>query len=307
MEENNIETLSKRLTSRISTFFPELTLTGDALVDACETGNIFYKSQDILPYIQTALLDEKIVEVELDQAPRVYFTRVHDQLPDLIPTDVDGEMILKEPVYSAGEYLKQMSHVIILPLEPGIGNFLIRNTQKVVLRFFTTAYAVELGTFFQDLAVVRDIPVLRLGFPVIGRLERGAREYRAKVPETLDLKILAVGKSKKESILSKIVNVSVSGVAFSIKKTQQELFKINEVRTFEFVHNGMMKARLLGKVRHISKIRGKKGTEYVCGVQFDLVTSATASKVEKIVTMVQREHLKELYEKSVESGLDLIT
>jgi hypothetical protein len=44
----------------------------------------------------------------------------------------------------------------------------------------------------------------------------------------------------------------------------------------------------------------------VCGIQFDIHTRALASDVEAIVTMVQRNHLKELAEKSEEVGISLI-
>jgi len=102
----------------------------------------------------------------------------------------DGEMELQQPEYSTGDYLKLMNHLICLPLEPGMGNLHIRNSQRVMIRFFTSTSAIELGTFFQDLALVQDLPVLRLSFPVIGRQVRGARSFRAKVPATMNFTLL---------------------------------------------------------------------------------------------------------------------
>lgn|GEM_PF-388956 len=306
MEDNERQSLVQRVQRRISAFFPEMAYTNNAIADLLEEGDIFYKATDILPYLQTALFDEKIIEVELDGISQVYFSRVHDDLPDLISTEVDDETVMVEPHYKPGDYLKSMNHIIALPLEPGIGNLNIRSTKQILLRVFTSSFAVELGTFFQDLAIVRELPVLRLAYPVIGRIIRKAREFRAKVPETLDLQILVVGKRKQDSMRSRIVDISVSGMSFSIKKQQQEFFRIDEIRTFEFIEDGMMVARINGNIRHLSKIRGKKGTEYICGVKFDLVTRAMAAKVESLVATVQRAHLKELSDKSVESGLDLI-
>jgi len=175
-----------------------------------------------------------------------------------------------------------------------------------LIRFFTTTYAVELGTVFQDLADVRGLPVLRLAYPAIGRLVRGAREFRAKVPETMKLIILVMGKRKHGTVRTRVVDMSASGMAFSITKEQQDLFRIDETRTIEFVHDDMMLVRLNGKVRHISKVRGKKGTEFICGIQFDLATRAIAAKIESIVAMVQRAHLKELSDLSAESGMKFI-
>jgi hypothetical protein len=306
MEDNKNNSLFERVQKRLSLFFPDMVYTREIVEESLEAGEIFLKSIDILPYLQTALFDEKIIEVELDGMSRVYFGRIYDDLPDLVPTEVDGETVMTEPKYQPGEYLKQMTHIISLPLEPGIGNLNIKSTHKILLRMFTTSYAVELGTFFQDTTVVRELPVLRLAFPVIGRLVRGAREFRAKVPEKMDLKVLVVGKRKQDSVTTRIVDVSASGMSFSIKKNQQEFFRINEVRTFEFIIDGLMVVRLNGNIRHVSKIRGKKGTEYICGVQFDLVTRSLASKIESIVASVQRAHLKELSDKSMASGLDLI-
>lgn len=306
MEDDKKHSLFERVQKRLAVFFPDMIYTRETVEESLQTGDIFYKALDILPYLQSALFDEKILEVELDGMTRVYFARIHDDLPDLVPAEVDGATIMTEPDYKQGDYLKNMTHIISLPVEPGIGNLNIRSTKKILLRMFTTTYAVELGTFFQDMTLVRELPVLRLAFPVIGRLVRGVREFRAKVPEKMDIKVLIVGKRKQDSVTTKIVNISVSGMSFAIKKTQQEFFRVDQVRTFEFIIDGMMAARLNGNIRHVSKIRGKKGTEYICGVQFDLITRSLAAKVESIVATVQRAHLKELSDKSIASGLDLI-
>jgi PilZ domain len=306
MENNNALSIYERVQKRLSMFFPDMIYTRESVEESLELGDIFYKATDVLPYLQSALFDEKVVEVELDGMSRVYFSRIYDDVPDLVPTEVEGEVVMTEPNYKAGSYLKNMTHIISLPLEPGIGNLNIRSTRRILLRMFTTSYAVELGTSFQDITEVRELPVLRLAFPIVGRIVRGAREFRAKVPEKLDMKVLVVGKRKQDSVTARIVDISVSGMSFSIKKNQQEFFKVDENRTLEFIIDGMMVVRLSGNIRHVSKIRGKKGTEYVCGVKFDLVTRALAAKIEGIVASVQRAHLKELYDKSVASGLDLI-
>lgn len=306
MEDSVKHSAVEPVRKSLSLFFPAMASPDRDIEGLLQEGNIFYQAVDILPYLQTALFDEKVIEVELNNEARVYFSRIHDDLPDPIPTDIGGETVMMEPEYTTGDYLKSMTHIISLPLEPGIGNLNIRGTNHILLRVFTSSYAVELGTFFQDLAQVRELPVLRLAFPVIGRVVRGAREFRAKVPKKMDLEILVMGKRKRESVRAKIVDISVSGLSFSIKKQQQECFLVNETRTFEFIQDGMMVVRLNGNIRHLSKIRGKKGTEYICGVKFDLVTRALSEKIGTIVAAVQRAHLKELSDKSLASGLNLI-
>lgn len=306
MADTQHDNLVQRVQKRLNLFFPEEILTAAMIEEALEDREIFHKPADILPYLQTALIDEKILEVELDGLTRVYFSRLYDDLPPLEEVEENGTTTTIEPPYTTGDYLKQMSHLISLPLEPGIGNLYVRHSKRVMIRFFTNTYAVELGTVFQDLADVRGLPVLRLAYPAIGRIVRGAREFRAKVPESMQLIVMIMGKRKHGTIRTKVVDISASGMAFSIAKEQQELFRVDESRTLEFVHQDMMLVRLNGKVRHLSKVRGKQGTEFICGIQFDLATRAIAAKIESVVAMVQRAHLKELSDLSSESGLKLI-
>lgn len=306
-QQESQEFIVDRVKKRLELFFTDEIYTQESIEEGLETGDIFIKPVDTLPFLQTALLDEKIVEVEMDGMTRVYFGRISDDPPPDIEEEIDGETVITKPDYNVGDYLKEMSHIISLPLEPGIGNVHIRHAKHIMLRLFMTSYAVELGCFFGDMAEVNDIPVLQLGYPVIGRIVRGAREFRAKVPHDYDLKIMIVGKRRQSTLTKRVADISASGCSFSIKKEEQELFRIDENRTFEFIQEGLMLVRLTGKVRHVSKIRGKKGTEYLCGLQLDLVTRSMAAKVEKIVATVQRAHLKELSDMSEESGLDLKT
>ncbi len=308
MELDKKLSLNERLESRLSLFFADIAYSAEMIEEELDAANIFFKPADILPFLQTALLDEKIVEVELNGITQVYFSKLHDHPPDAIKkVDENDNTIEEKPEYSAGNYLKKMSHLILLPLEPGMGNFNIRYTNKILLRFFTATYAVELGTFFQDLTEVEELPVLRFDYPVIGRIVRGTREYRAKVPEKMDIKIMIMGKRKQKNLTTRLINISASGFSFSIQKKQQGLFLIDEVRSMDIILAGVMMISLKGTIRHITKIRGKKGTEFSCGVKADLVTRAIAARLEEIVATVQRAHLREISELSLESGLNLIT
>lgn len=306
-DKDSKEFVLERVRKRIELFFPDEIYTRDTIEEAIEVSDVFIKPTDILPYLQTALLDEKILEVELDGMTRVYFGRIYDDPPPPIEEEVDGEIIQVEPEYQTGDYLKELSHMISLPLEPGMGNIHIRYSKRIMFRIFLASYAVEIGCFFQNMATIGDLPVLRLSYPAIGRIVRGAREFRAKVPKNHDLQVMIVGKRRQKTLTTNVVDISASGVSFSIKKEEQELFKLEESRTFEFVQDGLMMVRITGKVRHVSKIRGKDGSVYICGLQFDLVTRALAAKVEAIVAAVQRAYLKDLSDLSEESGLQLKT
>ncbi len=299
--------IAEKLRTRLELFFPGANYSAAALEEGLESGDLFIKPEQILPFLRTVFLDEKILEVELDGLTRIYFSRLYDDPPPPVEREVDGEIVLVDPDYQPGDYLQNFSHLISLPLEPGIGNVSIRHSKRIVLRFFMTNYAVELGCSYQDLTTVDDIPVLRLSYPIVGRIIRGAREFRAKVPHDYDLEIVVAGKGKQADIETRLVNISVHGCSFSITKAQQQLLKVDEIRDIEFIYAGSSVLHIDSNVRHVSKIRGKNGTEYVCGVLFDLVTRTAASKIEEIVAAVQRAHLKELAELSENSGWDLVT
>ena len=293
--------LSQRLLDRLNLFFSDSTYSLYNLEEALDNGEIFYKPGDILPFLQTALMDEKFIEVEMGGITQLYFSRLFDQPPESQATDDDPAI-----EYAAGDSLKKYSHLITLPLEPGMGNYNIRYSNKLVLRFFTSAYAVELGTYYQEQDHVEALPVLRLDYPVIGRVVRGSREYRAKVPMDMNMELVVIGKRKKQTFTTRLVNISVSGFAFSIDKKQQHDFIEGESRSMEIFIDDNSALKLKANVRHVSKIRGKKGTEFLCGVQADLVTWAVAARLEEIVALVQRAHLRELAEISQESGITML-
>ncbi len=308
-EEDPQILLRQNVQKKLSLFFPEdsYSFTNQAVDDGLECSDFMVKPASILPFLQTALLDDKILEVEMDGMTRIYFSRLYDELPELVETeDEDGEISLEEPEYATGDYLKLMNHVICLPLEPGMGNLTVRNSQRIVLRLFTSNLAIELGTFFQDLAVVRGLPVLRLSFPIIGRKVKGIRAFRAKVTLEMNFELFIKGKKKRPDIETNAIDISNDGMSFEIQKEEQKLFKEDEICSIQFVLNGEALTKVNGTVRHISKIREKKGIQYRIGVQFDIPTRSLAATIETLVATVQRVHLQELSDLSEESGITLV-
>lgn len=301
--------LREDVQKKLVLFFPEdsYSFTNQAVEDGLESGTFMVKPATVLPYLQTALLDDKIIEVEMDGLTRVYFSRIYDKVPELEKIeDESGEVELIEPEYTTGDYLKLMSHIICLPLEPGMGNLAIRNTHIVVLRLFTSSMAIELGTFFQDLVTVRGLPVLRLAFPVIGRQVKGSRAFRAKVTVDMDFELFIKGKKKRPDIKTHPIDISYNGMSFEITKEEQKLFKEDEICAIQLILNGEALAKVNGTIRHISKIREKNGIQYCCGVQFDLPTRSIAATIETLVATVQRVHLQKLSDLSEESGITLV-
>ncbi len=306
MAEEYTEAQVEDAKEKLELYFPDKVYDDVYLNKILNDGDVFFLNTEVLRYLQTALLDNKILEIELDGMEGVYFGRIYDDLPELEEKEVSGEKVLVEPNYSSGDYLKEMTHLISLPLEPGMGNLHVRYTKKIVIRIFTSSMAIELGTSYEDMCLVRDLPVLRLAYPVIGRLVRGAREFRAKPPMDLDLLVMIMGKRKHGTIKTRIVDISNRGMSFSVKRKEQTQFRAGEKRAMEFVLNGMMIARVNGKIIHSSKVRGREGTEYICGVEFELGTRAVVAEIEQLVATAQRAHLKELSRLSKNSGLNLI-
>lgn len=293
-------------------FFPGQNFPEQEIEEGLEKGEIFTDKMKILPFLQTALFDEKVLEVELDGKPRIYFSRMQDDLPghaeDLEDAEDEQEIeiLSDEDEYSPGDYLTKLNHIVTLPLEPGLGNLHLRYSRFVVLRMFTNTYAVEMGTTFEDLTKVGELPVLKLTFPKLAKISRNTREFRAKVPEVMDFTVLIkMGKALK-TITTTPLDISVKGMSFSMTQDEQKLFLPDSVHSLQLYLNDELVAGLDGTVKKLSKVRKKGSIEYICEVEFDLITPTLAAVIETTVASVQRAHLKDLAEKSDASGIKLI-
>lgn len=316
--------MSDQIKNQLQQFFPGEIFTESSVEEALQNGDIFSTPDEILPYLQTALLDKKIIEVELDGIPRVYFTRIEDDPPETEEDDQHGpdgsntdeinenneseadENDENEAEYQEGDYLREKSHLITLPLEPGLGNLHLRHSRIITLRMFTKAYAVEFGATFADLTKIEELPVLKLNYPDIARVLRNAREYRAKVPESLDF-VATIDTESDEEIIATPVDISVKGMAFACTKHDHRMLRIDDILDFKLYIDDELLVFMKGEVRHLSKIRKDRTIEYVCGVEFELDSQTTAAAVESLVAKVQRAHLQELAALSDKSGIDLIT
>ncbi len=291
---------------RLQQFFPGELFTSKTIAEDLEKGTLLNGKELILPYLQTALLDEKVLEVQLDGMPMVYYSRLKDDIADSL-ADAEEDTDSPPSESQEGEYLNGLSHLITLPLEPGLGNLHLRYSRCIVLRMFTNTFAVELATTFEDLAEVQGIPVLRLAFPELARIVSNAREYRAKVSESLNFQISLEIDEESPEMDTRPVNISISGLSFAVNKKEQKLFKINNRYSLKLFIEDELLMRIDGSVRHLSKIRKRSGIEYVCGIEFDFRTKTQASVIESIVALVQRAHMKELAEKSHTTGIRLIS
>lgn len=270
---------------------------------ALAKGEILVDSNLILPYLQTALLDEKVVEVQLDGLPTVYFSRLKDH-PEVAAASGEEEDSSES---REGGYLEALTHLIALPLEPGLGNLHLRNSRSILLRMFTNKLAVEMATSFVELTSVEEIPVLRLAFPRVARLVANAREYRAKVPDALNIVVVVtLDDEDGTEIEARPVDVSIRGLSLSVGKKEQRLFKLYQPYSLKLFVDDELLIRIDATVRHLSRLRKRKSIEYVCGFEYEFRTKTQAAVIESIVALVQRAHLKELAAKAEVSGFTLI-
>jgi hypothetical protein len=299
--------MTQDILKKLQHFFPDESFTAKTVEEDLEKGIILKELNLILPYLQTALLDEKVLEVQIDGIQTVYFSRLKDDVPAPVEADIDGEAVLAQPEYEEGAYLSAMSHIITLPLEPGLGNLYLRYSSAIVLRMFTSNFAVELATTFEELKKVQDIPVLRLAFPQLARIVPNAREFRAKVPDSFNVVASLEIDDESQEMDARLVNVSIRGLSFAVNKQEQKLFGVNNLYSLKLFIDDELMIRIDGTVRHLSRIRKRSGIEYLCGVEFDFRSKTQTAVIESIVAMVQRAHLKELADKSYATGISLIS
>lgn len=291
-------------------YFPSSSYTKEQLDEKIDEGEILTRKDAILPYLLTALLDEKVIEVELDRIPHLYFSRLQDNSPEVVaemPQQTEpAEDDTQNPVYNPGDYLQSLDHILTLPLEPGLGSLRLRQSTSVVLRMFTNQFGIEMGTTFRDIISVHGLPVLQLDYPSILRIEPNAREFRAKVCDRLDF-IVEVERQGSPLKLSTIpINVSQKGMAIALEKNIYRQLKIQDELFLKLYIDDELRARVKSTVRHLSKVRKRHGIEYCCGVEFSLTSRTITSVMESIVATTQRAHLKELTEIVTSRGIDIL-
>lgn len=296
--------MSQEIQRQLKQFFPTAIMSLDAVSEALVDGDILVKPKEILRYVQTALLDDKVLEVEHDGLPSKYFTRMKDWIPPVSETQAEGEGEEGEDEYKEGDYLLAMEHIFTLPVEPGMGNLRLRNSKAICMRMSTSSFDVEFGTTFIQQDVIDNLAVLKLAFPSIVRLVHTTKEYRAKVPESM--LFTAVLEHNDHEIPVEPVNISISGMSISLDKQQQRLFQEGDVMGLKLFIEEKEAAYLSCSVRHLAKIRKNTGVQYLCGISFDLGSRANTRAIESTVAAVQRAHLKELSDKSNASGIKLV-
>ncbi|MFT5700195.1 MAG: hypothetical protein ACI8ZB_003066 [Desulforhopalus sp.] len=285
--------MSDEIKKLLQLYFPSSSYTKEDLTEKIDKGEILTKEEEILPYLQTALLDEKVLEVELDRIPNIYFSRLQDDTAK--PTD------------NPGDYLLSLDHIITLPLEPGIGSLRLRQSSSIILRMFTKEFGIDMGTTFQDIIKVNSLPVLQLAYPSILRIQKNAREFRAKVPDNQDFIVEVEWERDPLGLSTTPIDISRKGMSISLEKPTYRQLKLEEELFLKLYIDDELRARLSSTVRHLSKVRKRHSIEYCCGVEFSLNSRTMASVMESIVATTQRAHLKALSDIAASRGINLLS
>ncbi len=163
-----------------------------------------------------------------------------------------------------------------------------------------------MGTTFQDIIKVQNLPALQLAYPSILRIQQNAREFRAKVPDKQDFIVEVEWEGSPLELITTPIDISRKGMAISLEKKVHREIKIEDELFLKLYIDDELRARLSSTVRHLSKVRKRQGIEYSCGVEFSLNTRTITSVMESIVATTQRAHLKELADIAASRGINIL-
>jgi hypothetical protein len=290
--------------NQLKLFFPHSNYTIDNLEQFIETDELNIQKDSIANTLKGALLDENIVEVQLQDLDEIFFCRILDNPYDITKADSESGQSLKILKYEKGSYLDVYDHLIITPLEPSMGNYLITSYQKskVLLKVVSHGNAIELGCFFDQRTVLGDMPVLRLTFPFIRKKTTGAREFRAKVPKAMQLQV-TVERARRTPVITSPINISLNGMSLLDPMGRHTNLKVGEKVLCDLQIPNEDPVLVEASIIHVTRLRNLNGLQHCFGVQFNFSKPATKSSIEKIVSLVQRKHLRELSEIEEKYGI----
>lgn len=283
LETQEVETLVKEL----HRFFPDCQLiqTGSEMEmsDGCE---LLYKKEQIISYLQEALSHKKNLEIQIDHAARTFFSQLFEDFPEdeqfkdescLIGFKTETSFPPDEP-----------ECLLVAPLAPEIGNIHLLTSNSLLIRFDSENGMVELGCTFMDREVIAGVRLVRVSFPVIGKIHTRYRATRITAFQTVGAVVSLVTERMSVPSITEfsLVNISTTGLAFEIE--EDEPFAVGDTLQFEVKVPGVMKIGLSGTIKHFSSIREKHKFRRVCGLQFDPQSASRAAELSHLAASVQR-------------------
>lgn len=287
------------LLTQLKQFFPHNDYSTENLEQLIESDELNIEKESISNTLKGALLDETIVEVQLNGSEKVFFCRILDNPDAVTRADSDSDQNSKDHIYEKGSYLDMHESLIITPLEPSMGNYLITSSPQskvqVLLKIVFGGNANELGCFFESRILLGDMPAIKLTFPFVRKKTIGAREFRAKVPISMNFRV-TVERPKKKPLITSPLNISFKGMSLLDPMGRRTNLKSGETVLCELQIPDENPVLVEATIIHVTRLRNLKGLQHCFGVQFNFTQPATKSSIEKIVSLVQRKHLRELSE-----------
>lgn len=266
--------VSDTMTTLLATYFPDSLFQRGEPMPAGDSEMLLTDFTVIAKHLQQALQQKELLEIRIDQSTKIYFSTLVD--------DVERQSVGEAP----GAYMHQFRELLIKPLTPGKGNRLLSSSRRVVCRFFDGSTACEFGTNYLSHDHIDGRPVVRLQFPVIGRINNHYRAYRVKKAPDVDAMAIAFANAAKRRMMLPMVDISATGMAFELPNRD---IGFSPTSSTELALRLFDKHALTvrGIIRHLSRQSGKGGEKTtVCGLQFDLETRSLSSEIEKIAQQI---------------------
>jgi len=275
MQDNRIR-ISDATATLVAAYFPDsVHRRGEAEV-AGGPETLLTDFTIIAGYLQNALRHKSLLEIRLDQSTRIFFTTVA------------AETKQQSTPKNTGTYLYRFRELLIHPLTPSKGNKAISASRQVVCRFFDGTTAFEFGTTFLEHIQLHGRPVIRLQFPVIGRINKHYRPYRVyKAPEIEAVAVTTVSTSAQQIMLP-MINISATGMGFELPHTDAVLSPATstELALRLFDRDALL---VRGIIRHRSRQEtDQSDVKDICGLQFDLETRSLSEEIEKIAQYISK-------------------
>jgi c-di-GMP-binding flagellar brake protein YcgR len=286
-----------QILTQLQIFYPLIKYTSENIHTYIESDELDISEKSLANTLKGALLDESIVEIELCDFEQVFFCRILDNPFSDTDCENHDDLNQKQTNNEIGSYLDEHDSLIITPLEPSMGNYLIsahRNSKvPVLLRIISSGVAVELGCFFEQRASVGDMPVLKLTFPLVARKTSSAREFRVKVPKGMKFKV-TVERPKKKTITTRPLNISLNGMSLIDPMGRRTNFQMGQEVLCDLQLPNEEPILVEASIIHVTNLRDSIGIQHCFGLKFNFTKPAIKSSIEKLVALVQRKHLREL-------------
>ena len=295
-----------QILKQLHIFFPLIKYTSENIHKYVESDELDISEKSLANTLKGALLNESIIEVELDGFEQVFFCRVLDNpIIDAEPESHD-DLNLKNNNNETGSYLDDHDSLIITPLEPSMGNYLIsahpKSNVPVLLRIISSGDAIELGCFFEQRASIGHMPVLQLTFPLVARRTSSAREFRVKVPTGMKFKV-TIERPKKKTITTTPLNISLNGMSLIDPMGRRTNLQMGQKVLCDLQIPNEEAILVEASIMHVTNLRDSIGIQHCFGLKFNFTRPAIKSSIEKIVALVQRKHLRELANIEEEFGV----